>query len=96
MVQARRGFSARAFCSCVMVCFPGYPAWRNPSITLAMRAFGEDLTRKCKEASLGIAPGVAMQPGFPAGFLKELLARQPMFDGNLGKKKPALRVQADQ
>ena len=36
-----------------------------------------------------------MQPGFAAGLLEELLARQPMLDGNLGEKKPALRVQTD-
>ena len=57
-----------------------------------MRAFGEDLACKSKEASLGIAPGFVAQPSLPAGLLEELLARQPMLDGNLGKKKPALRV----
>jgi hypothetical protein len=57
-----------------------------------MCAFGEDLACKSKEASLGIAPSFVTQPSLPASLLEELLARQPMLDGNLGKKKPALRV----
>ena len=37
-----------------------------------------------------------MQPGLAAGFLEELLARQPMFHRDLREKKPALRMQTDQ
>jgi hypothetical protein len=57
-----------------------------------MCAFGEDLACKCEEASLGIAPSFAAQPCLAAGLFQELLARQPMFDRNLGEKNPALCV----
>ena len=57
-----------------------------------MCAFGEDLTCKSKEASLGIAPGFTKQPRLAAGLLEELLARQPMFNGNLGEKETAVRM----
>jgi len=91
MVKARRGFSAGLLflhhCS-----ISTFPDWLKPSDPLAMCAFGEDLTCKSKEASLGIPPGFVTQPRLPAGLLEELLARQPMLDGNLRKKKPALRV----
>jgi hypothetical protein len=80
--------------------FASFFDFELPSLAEAFRPlrgvrFGEDLACKSEEASLGIAPGFKKQPCFPAGFLKELLARQPMLDGNLGKKKSALCVQMD-
>ena len=60
-----------------------------------MRTLGKDLTGESKELNLGVAPGFARQPGFPAGFLDELLGRQPMFDRNLGKQESTLRAELD-
>ena len=56
----------------------------------------ENLTGKSKEASFRIAPGFTRQTCLAAGLLKELLARQPMFDGYLGEQKPALRTETDE
>ena len=91
MVKARRGFSA-GFLFLHHCSISTFPDWLKPSGPLAMCAFGEDLTCKSKEASLGIAPGFATQPCLPACLLEELLARQSMFGRNLGEKKPALGV----
>ena len=96
MDQARRGFPARAFCFGAAFCGSAVAALRKPSAPLAMYTFGEHLTGKSKQASLGIAPGFGRQTRFAAGLLEELLARQAMFDGHLRKKQPALGVKTNE
>src|SRR5438552_16962790 len=70
--------------------------WPNTSGASAIRTFGKYFASESEEVSFGIAPSSARQPGFPAGLLEKLFARQPVFDRHLGKKKPALRVEADE
>ena len=92
MVQARCGFPVRAFCF-----FLGSPkAGLKSLVTLSERVLREDFAGKCKESSLGITPRFAGQPGLAASLFQELFAGHAMFDGNLRKKKPALRVQSNQ
>jgi hypothetical protein len=91
MVQARCGFSARAI-FLRHGSISAFPARLRPSDPFGMCTFGEDLACKSEEASLGIAPSFAAQPCLAAGLFQELLARQPMFDRNLGEKNPALCV----
>jgi hypothetical protein len=51
--------------------------------------FRKNLCGETKHVSLGIAPGLARQPGFYAGFLEQPLAGPFPFRGNLGKQKPS-------
>lgn len=95
MVQARRGFSARAFRFCAAFEFERC-GFAEPSERLALSTFGEDFTGKCKQASLGIAPGFGRQTCLSAGFFEELLAGQAVFGGHLRKKQPALGVATDE
>ncbi len=61
-----------------------------------LRRIGENLAGKGKDSRFRIVPGFAAQARFPASFLEELLACEPMFNRNLRKKEAALRVQQNE
>src|SRR5438477_6411342 len=94
IVRARCGFPARALCFCraARLHLSRPAGCLSPS---AKRTLRNDLTSETKEVSFGIAPSFARQPGFPAGLLEELLARQLMFDRDLGKQQAAFCLELD-
>lgn len=95
MVPARCDVTARAFLfSAPQRTFLLF--WSVFSTFGGMCTFREDFTRKSKNACFGVAPRLTAQPGFSAGFLKELLAREAIFDGHLRQEEPAVRMEDDE